>query len=128
MNSHKRNQNIEFCIILTVVLVLGFLASNAFRWCCDDIFITLRYAEQFLAGNGFVYNVGERVEGYSNFLWLVIITFLQRLGLDPVNVSTGLGIGSFLGTLAIFSLISRKLSSGRFLLIITLTSLALIAN
>ena len=31
----------------------------------DDALISLRVVEQFVAGNGLVYNVGERVEGLS---------------------------------------------------------------
>jgi hypothetical protein len=115
-------------VTIVIVLVLGFLASSSARWYCDDTFITLRYAEQFLHGNGFVYNEGERVEGYTNFLWLVIITFLQRLGFDPVEAAMNLGIGAFLGTLVLFALVSHRISSGLPVLGIPATSLALIAN
>lgn len=39
----------------------------------DDAFISYRYAANFVAGNGLVFNVGERVEGYSNFLYTLLI-------------------------------------------------------
>ncbi len=124
----RSNYNIIIYIPIVIVLVLGFLSSNSVRWYCDDTFITLRYAEQFLQGNGFVYNAGERVEGYTNFLWLAIITSLQRLGFDPVETSVNLGIGSFLCTLVLFALVSHRLSYGLNVLGIPATSLALIAN
>ncbi|MFT5585169.1 MAG: hypothetical protein ACI9VR_002757, partial [Cognaticolwellia sp.] len=49
----------------------------------DDAFISLRYASNFVRGNGLVWNLGERVEGYTNFLW----TLLMALGLviSPVS-------------------------------------------
>lgn len=39
----------------------------------DDAYISFQYARQFFSGNGLVFNVGERVEGYTNFLWIVLI-------------------------------------------------------
>lgn len=46
-------------------------SGNAFG--SDDAFISYRYAANFVAGNGLVFNVGERVEGYSNFLYTLLI-------------------------------------------------------
>ncbi|GAY15111.1 hypothetical protein [Mycobacterium sp. shizuoka-1] len=40
----------------------------------DDVFITLRYGRNLLAGDGAVFNPGEAVEGYSNPTWLVLVT------------------------------------------------------
>lgn len=53
--------------------------QNAIRhaWICDDAFITFRYIRFFLRGQGLVYNIGERVEGYTNFLWLMELAFIQ---------------------------------------------------
>jgi arabinofuranosyltransferase len=39
----------------------------------DDAMISMRYARNFAAGAGLVYNVGERVEGYTDFLWVLIM-------------------------------------------------------
>ncbi len=41
-------------------------------WLSDDAFISFRYAQNLVAGHGLVYNLGERVEGYTNFLWTVL--------------------------------------------------------
>jgi hypothetical protein len=46
----------------------------------DDAFISLRYANNFAHGLGLVYNAGERVEGYTNFLWVVLMAIPLRLG------------------------------------------------
>lgn len=46
----------------------------------EDAFISLRYADQFAHGNGLVFNVGERVEGYSCFLWVLGLSVFQALG------------------------------------------------
>lgn len=49
----------------------------------EDAFISFRYAANLLDGHGLVYNPGERVEGYTNFLWTVMIAGAMALGADP---------------------------------------------
>ena len=66
---------------------LGMLAYGlvAYRdFIADDAYITLRYARHWLAGLGPVWNPGERVEGYTSFLMLALVTALGSLGLDLV--------------------------------------------
>jgi hypothetical protein len=58
----------------------------------DDAFISFRYAANLADGHGLVFNPGERVEGYTNFLWTLIFAPVIGLGLDPVPVSTSLGM------------------------------------
>jgi arabinofuranosyltransferase len=68
----------------------------------DDAFITFRYVRQFVAGNGLVYNIGERVEGYSNFLWVMLLALPHAFGAELITtarvLSTALSIGSLLLT------------------------------
>jgi arabinofuranosyltransferase len=56
----------------------------------DDLFITLRYAKNLADGHGLVFNIGERVEGYTCFLWVVILAGLARLGVDIESASRAL--------------------------------------
>lgn len=53
-------------------------------WITDDGLISFRYAQNLVAGNGLVYNLGERVEGYTNFLWTVLLALVLRLGGDAL--------------------------------------------
>ncbi|NWG21977.1 MAG: glycosyltransferase family 39 protein [Chloroflexi bacterium] len=50
----------------------------------DDAFISFQYARNLVAGHGLVFNPGERVEGYTNFLWTILAALVIRLGGDPV--------------------------------------------
>lgn len=68
---------------LTVVLLLGNLAAF-FGYVVDDVFISLRYAENWVRGLGPVFNGGERVEGYTNFLLVAFAAISIRCGLEPV--------------------------------------------
>ena len=58
----------------------------------DDAYISFRYARNLAQGNGLVFNAGERVEGYTNFLWTVLFTPAELVGLDPALVAIVLGV------------------------------------
>ena len=49
---------------------LGWIAAFA-SGLNDDAFISFRYARNLLEGQGLAFNPGERVEGYTNFLWVL---------------------------------------------------------
>jgi arabinofuranosyltransferase len=70
------------------------------RWVQDDAYVSFRYARNLVRGEGLVYNPGERVEGYTNFLWTVLATVpLAREATDPLpfmhEVSAVLWVASF---------------------------------
>jgi arabinofuranosyltransferase len=65
----------------------------------DDAFITLRYAQNLLAGNGIGWNPGDRVEGYTNFLQLMAASALGALGVDLVRATRALAAVSYAATL-----------------------------
>jgi hypothetical protein len=67
---------------------LGFAAVffRLWRFVIDDAFISLRYARNLATGHGLVYNAGERVEGYTNFLWTVFLALPHLLRIDPIAV------------------------------------------
>lgn len=49
-------------------------------WLDDDQMISMRYARNLAEGNGLVWNPGEYVEGYSNFLWTLTMSLVHLLG------------------------------------------------
>ncbi len=75
---------------------LGIKLALAQAWLADDAFISFRYADNFARGNGLVWNVGERVEGYTNFLWTVLIALAQLLGIQPAYSATAMTLGCLL--------------------------------
>jgi hypothetical protein len=56
---------------LTFLALLGMAWKN--RFIQDDAFISFRYAFHSAQGQGLVWNLGELVEGYTNFLWVLIL-------------------------------------------------------
>ncbi|MDP4243433.1 MAG: hypothetical protein Q8921_11945 [Bacteroidota bacterium] len=89
------------------VLAIGLYHAIDLKWVSDDAFITFRYVENFLAGLGPVYNAGERVEGYTDFLWFVILSIAGWFGADLVDAGEWLGIAAFAGTLLIYLRIAK---------------------
>jgi arabinofuranosyltransferase len=53
-------------------------------WGCDDAYISYRYAENLANGNGLVFNPSETVEGYSNFLYVLLVTPLVMISRDHI--------------------------------------------
>jgi arabinofuranosyltransferase len=75
----------------------------------DDSYISFRYANNLISGFGLVFNPGERVEGYTNFLWVLIIAAGKFCGLDPITTSKIINLLSALGTILLILLIAKKL-------------------
>jgi hypothetical protein len=86
---------------------LGLLAvavwRDAWPWIADDTFISLRYAEHLVQGHGLVWNPGERVEGYSNLLWILLTAALAWLGCDLTTAARALAMATTVATLVVLS-------------------------
>lgn len=65
----------------------------------EDAFISFRYAENWARGEGLVFNLGERVWGYSNFLWTLLLGLWVSLGGDVVIAAKVLGFAASLAVL-----------------------------
>ena len=69
-------------LLLLIALSCSPVSIVAFIMSDEDLFITLRYARNFLDGHGLVFNrliPEERVEGYSNLLWLLMISAVNAV-------------------------------------------------
>ena len=85
---------------------LALLAwTTSIAWfIADDAFITFRYVRNLLEGHGLVFNPGERVEGYTNFLWALELAAIWKLfGLRPEDVAQWLSVGYTAGVLAVLA-------------------------
>jgi hypothetical protein len=64
------------CAVLAPLLAM-YLANKYsriyYRSVVDDAMTSVQYARNLALGNGVVFNVGERVEGYTNFLWVLLM-------------------------------------------------------
>ena len=86
--ARQEKAKLDIFIILAVLLYLGwafrFLLSTTYvdpygarhYVLFDDAMISMRYAFNLANGNGLVWNIGERVEGYTNPLWTIYMSGL----------------------------------------------------
>ena len=82
------------------LILLGWMVALSW-WLTDDAFISFRYARNLLEGHGLVFNPGERVEGYTNFLWTLEIAGIWGLfGIKPEHSAPWLSVIFTAGTLA----------------------------
>lgn len=75
-----KNKLIYLIFLIPVLSFLFITLNNKFYQ--DDSFITLRYVRNIVRNNGPVFNSFERVEGYTNFLWMIILSFFAKIGIS----------------------------------------------
>ena len=85
---------------LGILMVLEFVK--------DDAYISFRYAHNLIHGHGLTFNPGERVEGYTNFLWTVLMAPFEALGLDLFQVCEWLAAGLGLSLLVLVARITAR--------------------
>lgn len=84
-----------------LLLVLGFLVVLLFKSFdasappYEDAAILMRYSENLAQGHGIVWNVGEApVDGATDFLFMVVLAAIRRLGVSVEDASRIIGVVS----------------------------------
>ena len=97
--------------ILVLLFCIAFLLFQAvvFENTWDDAYISYRYSRNFVENNGLVYNIGERVEGYTTFLWVMIIGLIGKTGLDIPTIGKVMSMLFGLATLIVTYFIGLSL-------------------
>ncbi len=85
-----------------LAVVYAVYQSVLYRWLCDDSFISFVYSRNLAEGFGLVFQKGEYVEGYSNFLWTLVLSLGMLFSLSPLLFSQVLGILCYVGLLLYF--------------------------
>ena len=113
-----RGPSFPFTGSVRISLWVGVVAVGALfgwgawqrRWIADDGLIVLRTVRNLLAGNGPVFNAGERVEANTSTAWSYLVTFFAWVGgsvqLEYVALALAL-------TLSVSGLVFAMLGTGR---------------
>ena len=97
---------------LLILALYGALFAILSPWYVEDAAISFSYAHQAALGEGFVaYPGGERVEGFSNPSWTLLLTLLDALGVSPWVAAKLLGVILGAGTLLLTAQLTRRFSS-----------------
>jgi hypothetical protein len=106
----KSTPIILFFAAITARLVVHF----ATHYAVDDAFITFRYAENLAHGNGFVYNLGERVLGTTTPLFTLLIALFQLIGIGSITAALFINLTAAGLTTVILYRWSHHFDLGRF--------------
>ncbi len=111
--AEKRNGLLIGAVLFSVVghLFLFWLSAQIFSFTIDDAYITFRYSKNLAAGFGPTYNPGQPpVEGYTTFLWMLLMTLPHFIGVNVATFSKILGILLTCGSFALISLLTFTLT------------------
>jgi hypothetical protein len=101
-------------LLAAAVIAAGVVQAAAQAWVCDDAFISFRYARNLIDGHGLVYNALERVEGYTNFLWTLLLAAGMALGADAAAFGNAAGIAFHFATVLVLLRASRRIAGAWF--------------
>ena len=137
MNLRKLRSDKLFRVVLGLTVVIAaFVGWKLFLFTVDDAYIAFRYISNSLAGYGLTWNPPpfRAVEGYSSFLWVVVLGEVWRIfGVEPPAAANYLSLAFGYATLFIgYRFIARMrlpeaLSSKRWILI-ALVMLGTVSN
>lgn len=114
--SHTSPRIAPLAPLLLLVALGGLVLWLQGLYLVDDAYITFRYAVNLAAGHGPVWNPGEHVEGYTNPLWMLMLTPPARAGIDLVWPAATASLLFALGCLELLRRIGRRLWPDRPLL------------
>ncbi len=82
-------------LALVLLALFGFVLLNT-AWLSDDAFITFRVADNWIHGDGLRWNVADRVQTYTNPLWLLLVApcyaVTREMFFTPLLLSVALSL------------------------------------
>jgi hypothetical protein len=122
----RLRRRVGLAIAMTLALVVQIFV---WLWYIDDAAISFGYARNLANGHGLVAQVGaERVEGYSNPLWVLLLSVWEWIGVDSFLSSKSMGALFAFATLPLVWAITRYARPDRDESVPLLAAVALAAN
>src|SRR5579871_1619356 len=94
-----RRHRTELLIALAALVIAACWLPIRMRFPFDDTYITFRYSANLAHGYGIVFNtpsitqpIGAHTEGYTNFLFMLILVPFVWLGWDLVAVAQAINV------------------------------------
>jgi hypothetical protein len=101
MKNTKINQLILIILLLSYIIYAGYyifqtsfvLEDTRYFILNDDAMISMRYANNLARGHGLVWNPGgERVEGYTNPLWVIYMSIFHLFPIPSSKISLAIQV------------------------------------
>ncbi len=98
--SNRQSISVASALVLLGGVLVVWHASFYDYFVTDDAFISFRYSQRLVEGEGLTWTNYDRVEGYSNLLWVLLCAIPALFGGDLVMTARVLGL---LATMALFA-------------------------
>jgi arabinofuranosyltransferase len=109
-SGNEMTKSVLIPLIFIILACVSLIAWVTIFWSftADDAFITFRYSANLINGGSATYNLGQPpIEGYTTFLWMILMTIPHLLHFDVVVFSKIAGIVSTLGFIVVASLFTH---------------------
>jgi hypothetical protein len=102
------------CALLLVAAAVALVAHmRVWSFVTDDAFISFVYSRNLVEHGQLVFNLGERVEGYTNFLWTIFLAGWLKAGWQPESSSVVWGVIFAIGTMFTCAFWSRAMRGAK---------------
>jgi arabinofuranosyltransferase len=108
-------------IVLAVLIILFCIVLIRRAWICDDAYITFRTVDNFIHGYRLTWNVTERVQAFTNPLWMFVLSLVYFFTHEIYITSL---VVSILLAILVLIILARKLAVstiGAFFALLVLT-------
>lgn len=96
--------------IPTIIFILIVIGTTWYwNYSQDDVYITYRYSRNIALGNGFVFNLGERVQGTTTPLFALLMAGVYFITHDLVHAGNLISVMSLLGVCFITMQLGNKM-------------------
>ncbi|HEY0479819.1 MAG TPA: hypothetical protein VGD37_20010, partial [Kofleriaceae bacterium] len=97
-------------LLLGAAAIVLVVHSLAYNFVTDDAYISFVFSRNLAEHGQLTFNLGQPVEGYTNFLWTFVLGLGMLVGIPPEHASRVLGTACALATLyVVFRLAERAL-------------------
>lgn len=97
-------------LVSIAFVALGVVHASRWSFLCDDAYISFRYALNLAEHGELAFNTAplERVEGYTNFLWVVLLAIAAMVGIPPERSAAMLGMLAFVAILVLVAIVIER--------------------
>ncbi len=78
---------LAYLFYLQTMLASRVIDGTRYFWLDDDMMISMRYGRNLAEGHGLAWNPGDRVEGYTNFLWTIVMAGVHLTGVSDAHAA-----------------------------------------
>jgi hypothetical protein len=98
------------------LIVMAIAQLSLWEHVSDDAYISFRYVARWVAGQGLTFNPGERIEGFSNPLWIGILAGWSRLmsTVAIADIARVLGFAASIVSLIAMAMMVKRSNPSRY--------------